>query len=876
MNMNTVNKIFDREYIAKYINNMGEFIEEKDIEKFYYSTNNIDIPCNEWIDLEYIRVANKLSKDITPGQILNKINKGLIKYICPFFDEKYYLLNAKNNKINVDGEPFIHYIEKGWLEGLDPHPLFDTWYIYQTSSEFTRSTCPLLAYLGSTQRELISTSPFINALHLNHIRNQSIYEILKEEYLNTSEIHPNFSNIIFNYIENINGSEDAYTNKPLKTEHFVNIISKLRTEFILKNNNKISLSIIILNYKKEALTILSTYSAILSTNNIPSEIIIVNNESDCFTNELIYRYLGLHNNIRILSSTKNLYYGEGNNIAIDESNGEYILFLNNDAFINADLIRNFYEFSTKTKNFGGIAPISFNAKPTILEIGGTVTQFGDVIQNNKGAIFDYNFIRRLNLKDFIIVDYASAACLMIPKKHLLKYGGFKPLYEPFYYEDTDLCMRLSAMKNFIYISTRSYCLHLENTSTKEYLNNNFELAVNNSKNKFISSWFRGKNDIPSIPEVGTKAELEIAIYSPFDINIGGGENYILSVAESLSKDYKITIITNHKTSISRVFFILNELGIKYFKFELSTINLQPKKYYDIAIMMGNSLIPDWAPPAKKLLYHCQFPFPYCNANDYSLFDNIKYIDAYLVNSNFTKNSIEKNLSRYGLEATNIYILNPPLNNLTKNNIHLSDRQKKINSKEINFLSVGRFTEHGHCKNHHLLVEYFSRINYLENISLSIVGGLSTSSDDIKYFDKVKSFQSKSIQIDSNITKIALEDFYKKSLFYIHAAGMDISPGFNPHQCEHFGITVIEAMSFGCIPIVYKFGGPAEIVNLSGIGYIYSSSEELIMIIKKISKEFNKNKNIYLNNSKKAEKFAYKFNNYNFNKQINEIISALKN
>ena len=84
MNMNTVNKIFDREYIAKYINNMGEFIEEKDIEKFYYSTNNIDIPCNEWIDLEYIRVANKLSKDITPGQILNKINKGLIKYICPF------------------------------------------------------------------------------------------------------------------------------------------------------------------------------------------------------------------------------------------------------------------------------------------------------------------------------------------------------------------------------------------------------------------------------------------------------------------------------------------------------------------------------------------------------------------------------------------------------------------------------------------------------------------------------------------------------------------------------------------------------------------------------------------------------------------------
>jgi glycosyltransferase involved in cell wall biosynthesis len=30
--------------------------------------------------------------------------------------------------------------------------------------------------------------------------------------------------------------------------------------------------------------------------------------------------------------------------------------------------------------------------------------------------------------------------------------------------------------------------------------------------------------------------------------------------------------------------------------------------------------------------------------------------------------------------------------------------------------------------------------------------------------------------------------------------------------EHFGITIVEAMSAGCVPVVHDSGGPKEVVN----------------------------------------------------------------
>jgi glycosyltransferase involved in cell wall biosynthesis len=45
------------------------------------------------------------------------------------------------------------------------------------------------------------------------------------------------------------------------------------------------------------------------------------------------------------------------------------------------------------------------------------------------------------------------------------------------------------------------------------------------------------------------------------------------------------------------------------------------------------------------------------------------------------------------------------------------------------------------------------------------------------------------------------------------------------QGEHFGITIVEAMSAGCVPIVHDSGGPREIVD-DRTGFRWQTEEEI--------------------------------------------------
>ena len=56
--------------------------------------------------------------------------------------------------------------------------------------------------------------------------------------------------------------------------------------------------------------------------------------------------------------------------------------------------------------------------------------------------------------------------------------------------------------------------------------------------------------------------------------------------------------------------------------------------------------------------------------------------------------------------------------------------------------------------------------------------------------------------------------YERSAVLVHAAGFGVDADEFPEMLEHFGITPIEAASFGCIPVVYGQGGPLDVVRRS--------------------------------------------------------------
>jgi glycosyltransferase involved in cell wall biosynthesis len=57
--------------------------------------------------------------------------------------------------------------------------------------------------------------------------------------------------------------------------------------------------------------------------------------------------------------------------------------------------------------------------------------------------------------------------------------------------------------------------------------------------------------------------------------------------------------------------------------------------------------------------------------------------------------------------------------------------------------------------------------------------------------------------------------YERSAILIHATGFGVDPEEFPEKLEHWGITPIEAASFGCIPVVYGRGGPKEVIDVLG-------------------------------------------------------------
>ncbi|WP_294431192.1 glycosyltransferase, partial [uncultured Treponema sp.] len=85
------------------------------------------------------------------------------------------------------------------------------------------------------------------------------------------------------------------------------------------------------------------------------------------------------------------------------------------------------------------------------------------------------------------------------------------------------------------------------------------------------------------------------------------------------------------------------------------------------------------------------------------------------------------------------------------------------------------------------------------------------------------------------SRAEIEKLYAESEIFWHAKGINEE---NPLYFEHFGITTVEAMSAGCVPIVINKGGQKEIVDDS-CGFKWNTLEELISITENLVKNHDK-------------------------------------
>lgn len=164
------------------------------------------------------------------------------------------------------------------------------------------------------------------------------------------------------------------------------------------------------------------------------EVVIVDNASSDRTGELLERVKG---GVKIIRNTENLNFLKGCNQAAPHCEGEYILFLNNDAILLPNALNNALKVFREEPAVGAVGG-------KIILLDGTLQEAGSIIWQD-GSCYGYGRGGNPTAPEFMFrrsVDYCSGAFLLVRREIHTALGGFDEDYAPAYYEETDFCLRL--------------------------------------------------------------------------------------------------------------------------------------------------------------------------------------------------------------------------------------------------------------------------------------------------------------------------------------------------------------------------------------------------------------------------------------------------
>lgn len=347
--------------------------------------------------------------------------------------------------------------------------------------------------------------------------------------------------------------------------------------------------------------------------------------------------------------------------------------------------------------------------------------------------------------------------------------------------------------------------------------------------------------------------MKIAFYSPYLHILGGGERYILQMASILSVSHQVDVFGDKKLQgKAQKYFGINLTKVNFLPWETTKSKriLKTRDYDRFFYVTDGSL---FISLARKNFLIVQVPQK--DMYNWSIAAQIKLLSwpNVLVYSNYVKNYIDK------WWRTKALIFPPAIDT----------KEFKISKKENIILSVGRFFPSPHSKKQEVLIETFKKMCKQENLrdwKLILAGGVDEQGKEYLKMVKEKA-KGLPIEIQTNLSYLDLLDLYSRAKIYWHAAGFGQDLEKYPERAEHFGITTLEAMASGCVPLVFPAGGQKEIVSDGINGLYWSTKEELVQKTTNLINNTNLWQTLSVGAKEKSHEYAIK----NFSVKLDQLI-----
>jgi glycosyltransferase involved in cell wall biosynthesis len=302
------------------------------------------------------------------------------------------------------------------------------------------------------------------------------------------------------------------------------------------------------------------------------------------------------------------------------------------------------------------------------------------------------------------------------------------------------------------------------------------------------------------------------VYNPGLHVLGGGERYTFALVDALAGDWRVRLAG---TAIPPT----DELARHGFATDVDVLALPYREFpvesagYDLAITV-TIYPPSYPSRARRSSMAVSFPFraplgwrhPRASIRERRALHSY---DNFIANSAFTQRWLAQRWNRPS------EILYPPVA------LGSYDRARK---KHV-ILSIARFIPE---KGHAVLVDAFTALppELTASWTLVLVGGSTDSPAERQHLDALRTRSAgHRIEIHENASQAEVHECLETASIFWHAAGYGRLED-HPEDAEHFGISIVEAMSYGAVPLVYADGGPREFIDGRN-GTLWATVEELV-------------------------------------------------